>query len=244
MYAVEMDSCWMIYVPRFMKIGTDLQAISRFYLSNLNGCNVGITEERVFLFTPLRWAQVPWYSYQVSSQTPSIWKILNGSDDAACHSGLLGFWTLSNVWNSKKHGVSETGSVSVLTSEGGRHTLLGPLETADPNHWTTVSETMWSLMFFRIPEDGQRPKTQQSREPSIWDTMFKTHSQQQLTLKFYCNDYVSGQQTERYISLEINLFFIPSWIQFWIITIALGYFNAKLNVPVIGQREKKNFTHI
>jgi hypothetical protein len=33
-YAVEMASCGMIYVPSFMKIGTGVQAILRFYLSN------------------------------------------------------------------------------------------------------------------------------------------------------------------------------------------------------------------
>jgi hypothetical protein len=30
MYAVEMASCGMIYVPSFMKIGTGVQAILRF----------------------------------------------------------------------------------------------------------------------------------------------------------------------------------------------------------------------
>jgi hypothetical protein len=50
----------------FMKIGTGVQAILRFCLRNLTGCNVGITDERDFLITPLRWAQVPLYTYQVS----------------------------------------------------------------------------------------------------------------------------------------------------------------------------------
>jgi hypothetical protein len=44
-YAVEMALWDMIYVPSTMKIGTDFQAILRFSLSNLNGCNVGITDE-------------------------------------------------------------------------------------------------------------------------------------------------------------------------------------------------------
>jgi hypothetical protein len=43
MYAVEMASCGMIYITGFMKIGTGVQAILRFCLSNLKGCNVGIT---------------------------------------------------------------------------------------------------------------------------------------------------------------------------------------------------------
>jgi hypothetical protein len=51
---------------------------------------------------------------QHRSQTPSIWKILKGSDDGVCHSGLSDFWTLSIAWYSKEHYVSETGSVSVL----------------------------------------------------------------------------------------------------------------------------------
>jgi hypothetical protein len=38
--AIEMASCGMIYIPSFMK------TIFRFCLSNLGGCNVGITDER------------------------------------------------------------------------------------------------------------------------------------------------------------------------------------------------------
>jgi hypothetical protein len=38
----------MIYIPSFMKIGTGVQAILRFPLSNLRGCNVGITDGRDF----------------------------------------------------------------------------------------------------------------------------------------------------------------------------------------------------
>jgi hypothetical protein len=53
MYAVEMASCGMIYLPSFMK------PILRFCLKNLKGCNVGITDGMDFLITPLRWAQVP-----------------------------------------------------------------------------------------------------------------------------------------------------------------------------------------
>jgi hypothetical protein len=46
MYAVEMASCGMIYLPSFMKIGTDIQAMLRFCLRNLRGCGVGITDGR------------------------------------------------------------------------------------------------------------------------------------------------------------------------------------------------------
>jgi hypothetical protein len=43
-YTVEMAPDGMIYLPRFMKFCTGVQAILRFHLSNLNGCNVGITD--------------------------------------------------------------------------------------------------------------------------------------------------------------------------------------------------------
>jgi hypothetical protein len=33
----------MIFFPSFMNIGGGIQAMLRFILSNLNGCNVGIT---------------------------------------------------------------------------------------------------------------------------------------------------------------------------------------------------------
>jgi hypothetical protein len=40
-YAVEITS-----LPSFMKIGTGVQAILRFCLRNLRGCDVGITDRR------------------------------------------------------------------------------------------------------------------------------------------------------------------------------------------------------
>jgi hypothetical protein len=45
-HAVEMAWCGMIYeyIPSFMKTGTGVQAISRFCLRSLRGCNVGITD--------------------------------------------------------------------------------------------------------------------------------------------------------------------------------------------------------
>jgi hypothetical protein len=45
-YAVEISSGGVIPLPSFMKSGTGIQAIIRFYHSNLNGCIVGITEGR------------------------------------------------------------------------------------------------------------------------------------------------------------------------------------------------------
>jgi hypothetical protein len=44
--AIEMGSDGMIYIQCFVKIGTGVQEILRFCLSNLNGCNVGITDGR------------------------------------------------------------------------------------------------------------------------------------------------------------------------------------------------------
>jgi hypothetical protein len=43
-YALEMASCGMIYIPSFTKICTGVQAILGVCHSNLNGCNVGITD--------------------------------------------------------------------------------------------------------------------------------------------------------------------------------------------------------
>jgi hypothetical protein len=46
MYAVDMGSGGMVYIPSFMKIGTSVEAILRFCLRNLKGCNVCITDRR------------------------------------------------------------------------------------------------------------------------------------------------------------------------------------------------------
>jgi hypothetical protein len=43
-YTIERASCSMIQIPSFIKIGIGLQAILRFCLRNLRGCNVGITD--------------------------------------------------------------------------------------------------------------------------------------------------------------------------------------------------------
>jgi hypothetical protein len=53
-YVVSMASCGMIYIPSIMEIGTGVQAIVRFNLSSLRGCNIGITEGRDLRSTPLR----------------------------------------------------------------------------------------------------------------------------------------------------------------------------------------------
>jgi uncharacterized protein YraI len=44
--AVEMGSGGMKCIPNVMKIGTGVQAILRFCLRNLKGCNVGISDEK------------------------------------------------------------------------------------------------------------------------------------------------------------------------------------------------------
>jgi hypothetical protein len=45
-YTVEMNLCGTIYsyIPSFMNIGTGVQAILRFSLKNLRGCNFAVTE--------------------------------------------------------------------------------------------------------------------------------------------------------------------------------------------------------
>jgi hypothetical protein len=53
-YAVETPSGGMMYIPNFMKICTDVQAILRFCLSNLRRCNAGIIDGRDLCCTPLR----------------------------------------------------------------------------------------------------------------------------------------------------------------------------------------------
>jgi hypothetical protein len=55
--AIELASCGMIYLPRFMKISIDVQPILKFFLRNLKACNVGITDGRDLRSEPLRWTQ-------------------------------------------------------------------------------------------------------------------------------------------------------------------------------------------
>jgi hypothetical protein len=46
LYAVEVASRGMIYLPCFIETGRGVQAILRFCLKNLRGCDVGITDGR------------------------------------------------------------------------------------------------------------------------------------------------------------------------------------------------------
>jgi hypothetical protein len=47
-YGVEMASCNVIHVPSFTKIGVGVQEILRFSVRNLRGCNIGITDGRIY----------------------------------------------------------------------------------------------------------------------------------------------------------------------------------------------------
>jgi hypothetical protein len=57
-YAVKMASCGMVNSPSFLKIGTDVEAILRFCLCSLKGCNYGITDLRDLRCMTLKWAHV------------------------------------------------------------------------------------------------------------------------------------------------------------------------------------------
>jgi hypothetical protein len=53
-YVVEVDSAGTICLPRFMKIGSNFQRVLRFFLNNLRGFNVVVTDVRDLRITPLR----------------------------------------------------------------------------------------------------------------------------------------------------------------------------------------------
>jgi hypothetical protein len=59
----EMGSGGLINIRSFTKIGTCVQAILRCYLGSLKGCHVSITDVMDSWWTPLKWAQVAWYTY-------------------------------------------------------------------------------------------------------------------------------------------------------------------------------------
>jgi hypothetical protein len=54
------------HIPSFTKIDKGVQAILRFCLRNLRGCNVGITDGRDLRSTAFRWLHMAWYSYHIS----------------------------------------------------------------------------------------------------------------------------------------------------------------------------------
>jgi hypothetical protein len=62
--AVEMVACRIIYIPRFMNIGSCVHALLRFCFSTLSDCNVGVTDRRNLWSAPLRLAHVAWFTLQ------------------------------------------------------------------------------------------------------------------------------------------------------------------------------------
>jgi hypothetical protein len=48
MYAIEMVSGGMIYIQSLIKIGSGVEGILKFYLSNLKGSNVGFTDGEIY----------------------------------------------------------------------------------------------------------------------------------------------------------------------------------------------------
>jgi hypothetical protein len=62
-----------IILGSFAKISTSVQAKLKFSLSNLNGCDV-ISEGKEYCSTPLRFAQVVWYTYQISRSLSQMMK--------------------------------------------------------------------------------------------------------------------------------------------------------------------------
>jgi hypothetical protein len=126
-------------------------------------------------------------------------------------SGLLDYWTLSIVRYSKhtkEHKVSATGSVSVLTWRGGKHSIesfkksesqsRAPTEQVSPTPSPKVGNrsTFRNVVFLKIQEDGQSPKTKQSRvsytmsqkkktlESTNLDTQNYWHNSDSITLIF------------------------------------------------------------
>jgi hypothetical protein len=45
-YPGKMGSGGKIYIPNFVKIGTGIQAILRFYLRNMKYCKVSVTDRK------------------------------------------------------------------------------------------------------------------------------------------------------------------------------------------------------
>jgi hypothetical protein len=54
-----MLSCGMIDISNLIKIGAGVQAVLRFCLRNMRGCNIDITDGSDLRIMPLTWGQVP-----------------------------------------------------------------------------------------------------------------------------------------------------------------------------------------
>jgi hypothetical protein len=48
-----------------MEISREVKEILKLNLRNLKDCNVGITDGRDLWYTPLKWTEMAWYTYQV-----------------------------------------------------------------------------------------------------------------------------------------------------------------------------------
>jgi hypothetical protein len=76
----------------------------------------------------------------VDKLEPTIYKEWTNNEMVKNGSDIQNYWVLglcpsSGILETRKHNVSETGSVSVLRREGKTPTQLGHLERANLNHW-------------------------------------------------------------------------------------------------------------
>jgi hypothetical protein len=53
--AIQVGLDDMIYIPSFMTIGSGIQVILRFCLSNFGGCKIGNSDGRDLQSAPLKW---------------------------------------------------------------------------------------------------------------------------------------------------------------------------------------------
>jgi hypothetical protein len=75
--------------------------------------------------------------------TSGIFSVQGALESSTISSELLGFQIQSiiGILEVRKHNVSEPGSVPILRSGGETLSLLGPLERANLNLWTTPSQS-------------------------------------------------------------------------------------------------------
>jgi hypothetical protein len=82
---------------------------------------------------------------------------------------LLGFWTLSIVWDSKYKKNTTCWKMDLLPSSGeGGDTLLDPLEIANLNHWTRLFQWLMLACVFVFVCEGGREKNE------IWSYMWNS----------------------------------------------------------------------
>jgi hypothetical protein len=98
MYATEMASGGMIHIPSLMMISSDIHVILRFCLSNLNDCNICITDERDLWSASLRWLHVAWNTYGTGVQSTLRFSLRNLR---GCNVGITkarDSWTMPLRW--------------------------------------------------------------------------------------------------------------------------------------------------